>query len=63
MAVRLRLVYLSVSLGHSDLSSSTDAAFRYIRLLLADDNSFGVLHGAGVLCCYFEARVEVTSIP
>ena len=63
MPVHLRLVYLLVSLGPSDLSSGTDVAFRYIRLRLADDDSCIVLYGTVVRYSKVRVRKEIVEAP
>ena len=46
-------IFIGKSLA-PDLSSSTDTAFRYIRLRLADDGSCDVLHCSVVHCYYYK---------
>lgn len=47
----------------SHFKPGTDAALRYIRILLADDDSCGMFHGIGVCPRCFEVHVETTSLP
>ena len=64
MLVRLRSVYSLVGPGPSDFSSEsgTDAALRYIWILLANDDSRVVLHDT-VVCGRCAVRAGSTSFP